>query len=133
MDESIHEVDHLVPRVLKQASTQSRAVAVEIQRSGPINAAKHVVKSVEPMAEQYAVSAWRTMNKLPLFPQVAHVMVSIAAFWANKYNQTVYNATERGYGVSSVMPYIPVGRIAKVFDDGGVGDGSDASTSGHSD
>ncbi|CAM8891462.1 unnamed protein product [Rhodiola kirilowii] len=133
VDDSIHEVDHLVPSFLKQASTQARAMASEVQRSGPIDAAKNVVKSVEPVAEQYAVSAWRTMNKLPLFPHVAHVVISTAAYWAEKYNQAVDGAAERGYGVASVVPLIPMERIAKVFDGGARDVRSDASTSGHYD
>ncbi|KAL9661054.1 hypothetical protein QQ045_025873 [Rhodiola kirilowii] len=61
-------------------------MASEVQRSGSIDAAKNVVKSVEPVAEQYTMSAWRTMNKLPLFPHVVHVVISTAAYWAEKYN-----------------------------------------------
>ncbi|KAL9670304.1 hypothetical protein QQ045_007855 [Rhodiola kirilowii] len=102
------------------ASSQASTMASKVQRSGPIDAAKNVVKSVKPVAEQYAVSAWRTMNKLPLFPHVAHVVISIAAYWAEKYNQAVDGATKRGYAMASVVPLIPVERIAKVFDGGAV-------------
>ncbi|KAL9685359.1 hypothetical protein QQ045_022808 [Rhodiola kirilowii] len=95
------------------ASSQASTMASEVQRSRPINAAKNVVKSVEPVAGKYAVSAWQTMNKLPLFPHVAHVVISTAAYCAEKYNQAVDGAAERGYAVASVVPLIPVERIGK--------------------
>ncbi|KAL9685434.1 hypothetical protein QQ045_022884 [Rhodiola kirilowii] len=95
-------------------------MASEVQRSGPIDAAKNVLKSVEPVAEHYAVSAWRTMNKHPLFPHVAHVVISTAGYWDEKYNQAVDGATERGYSMASVVPLIPMERIPKVFDGGAV-------------
>uniref|UniRef100_A0A7N0SZJ4 Stress-related protein n=1 Tax=Kalanchoe fedtschenkoi TaxID=63787 RepID=A0A7N0SZJ4_KALFE len=144
MGDLINEADHLVPSLLKQGSNQARSMATEFQLSSPVDIAKNIIASMEPtirdafekyepVAEQYAVSAWRTLNKLPLFPQVAQIMVPTAAYWADKYNSAVYGAAERGYSVSNLMPVIPVERIAKVFDEGdGTGDGSDASTSGHS-
>ncbi|KAL9672191.1 hypothetical protein QQ045_028441 [Rhodiola kirilowii] len=60
------------------------------------------------------------MNKHPLFPHVAHVVISTVAYWAEKYNQKGDGAAERGYAVASVVPLIPVERIAKVFDGGAV-------------
>ncbi|KAL9666658.1 hypothetical protein QQ045_000994 [Rhodiola kirilowii] len=53
------------------------------------------------------------MNKHPLFSHVAHVVISTAAYWVEKYNQAVDGAAERGYAVASVVPLIPVERIVK--------------------
>jgi hypothetical protein len=105
-------------------------VASEVQRSGVKGTASELAKTVyakyeptakelyskyEPKAEQAAVSAWRKLNKLPLFPQVAQVVVPTAAFCSEKYNQTVVSTAEKGYRVSSYLPLVPTEKIAKVF------------------
>ncbi|OVA04296.1 Rubber elongation factor [Macleaya cordata] len=141
VDDSVTELDRHVPQLVKEASTQAytaaqkapgvaRAVASEVQRSGLVDTAKAIVKNVytsyeptakdlytkyEPVAEQYAVSAWRKLNSFPLFPQVAHVLVPTAAYWSEKYNQTVCYTAKRGYVISSYLPLVPLERIAKVF------------------
>ncbi|CAN1784150.1 REF/SRPP-like protein At3g05500 [Linum perenne] len=123
-------VDRKVPIVVKQVSSQAisaaqaapgaaRAVATEVQRSGVketvTGLAKTVYTKYEPKAEQCAASAWRRLNQLPLFPQVAHVVVPTAAYWSGKYNDTVSSTAEKGYKVSSYLPLVPTERIAKVF------------------
>ncbi|KMT11634.1 hypothetical protein BVRB_5g109480 [Beta vulgaris subsp. vulgaris] len=70
----------------------------------------------EPVAEQYAVSAWRSLNRLPLFPKVAELVVPTATLCSDKYNQTVKIGAEKGYRVANYMPLVPIEMIAKVFD-----------------
>ncbi|GLT70512.1 hypothetical protein SLA2020_425870 [Shorea laevis] len=122
VDDSLWEVDRHVPSVVKQASFQARAVVSEVQRDGLVDAAKKISKNVytkyEPVAEQYAVSAWLSLNRLPLFPQVAQIALPTAAYWSEKYNRAVSYTGERGYPLASYLPSIPIERIAKVFQDG---------------
>ncbi|CAH8356667.1 unnamed protein product [Eruca vesicaria subsp. sativa] len=77
--------------------------------------AKELYASYEPKAEQCAVSAWKKLNQLPLFPRLAQVAVPTAAFCSEKYNDTVVMAAEKGYRVSSYMPLVPTERISKIF------------------
>ena len=70
-------------------------MASEVQRAGVVDAAKTITRIVyakyeptakelyckyEPVAEQYAVSTWQSLNRLPLFPQVAQIVVSTIAY-----------------------------------------------------
>ncbi|KAL1816565.1 hypothetical protein ACET3Z_019139 [Daucus carota] len=99
VDETITEVDRHVPSLIKQLSSQAfsaaqkvpdvaRAVASEVQQVGVVDAASNIAKTMynkyepmakeyyveyEPVVEQYAVIAWSSLNRLPLFPQMAHV------------------------------------------------------------
>ncbi|GMI98825.1 small rubber particle protein2, LD-associated protein 2 [Hibiscus trionum] len=133
VDESLNELERHVPSLVKQASCQARTVASEVQRVGVVDAAKTITRDVytkceptakemydkyEPVAERYAVSAWRSLNRLPFFPQLAHIVVPTAAYWSEKYNQVVYYSGERGYAVAPYLPLIPTDRIAKVFGEG---------------
>ncbi|KAI4301393.1 hypothetical protein L6164_034676 [Bauhinia variegata] len=143
VDESVTEVERHLPSLLKQASRQAftavhkapgvaRNVVSEIRRNGVVDAAKNITKNVytkceptakelyskyEPVTEQYAVSAWRTLNRLPLFPQVADILIPTAAFWSEKYNQAVSYMAEKDYPVATHLPSIPTERIAKVFEE----------------
>ena len=136
-----------MPPLVKDASTQAytvvqkapevaRSVAGEVQRTGVVGTATGIAKSAyvkcepaakdlyskyEPAAERCAVSAWKSLNRLPLFPQVAHVMVPTAAYWSEKYNQAVCHAADRGYVVSAYLPLVPTQRIAKVFSEDNTG------------
>ncbi|XP_044481701.1 REF/SRPP-like protein At3g05500 [Mangifera indica] len=141
VDESVTKLDSHVPPVLKQVPTQAlsaaqqapvvaRSVASEVKRAGVVDTASGIAKSVytkyepaakelyskyEPKAEQCAVSVWRKLNQLPLFPQMAQVVVPTAAFCSEKYNQTVLSTAEKGYRVSSYLPLVPTEKIANVF------------------
>ena len=141
MDDSVTELDRHVPDLIKEALNQAyiaaqkapgvaRAVASEMQRSGLVDTAKDIATKAyihyepigkelyvkyEPVAEHYAVSAWRKLNTFPMFPQVAHIVVPTAAYWSEKYNQTVLYTAKKGYLISCYLPLIPVERIAKVF------------------
>lgn len=143
VDESVTSLDRRVPPVVKQVSVQAysvareapgaaRAVVSEVHNSGVKETASGLAKTLytkcepkakelyskyEPKAEQCAVTAWRKLNQLPLFPQVAHVVVPTAAYCSEKYNQTVLSTAEKGYRVSSYLPLVPTERIAKVFSD----------------
>lgn len=141
VDESVTGLESRVPPVVKQVSSQAisvaqkapvaaREVASEVQHSGVKETASGYAKTVyakyepvakelytkyEPKAEQCAVSTWRRLNQLPLFPQVAQVVLPTAAFCSEKYNETVISTAEKGYRVSSYLPLVPTKRIAKVF------------------
>ncbi|KAL9261649.1 Stress-related protein [Drosera capensis] len=146
VDESVSKLDTCVPPVVKQVSSKAytaaqkapevaRSVATGVQRTGMVDIASGIAKNVyakyetsatelyskyEPLAELYAVSAWRSLNKLPLFPQVALVMVPTAAFCSEKYNQTVISTAEKGYKVAGFFPLVPTEKISKVFNSSGV-------------
>lgn len=141
VDTSITELDHRVSGLLKHLSRQAwyaaqrapvvaRELVSELQQVGLVDTASNIAKSAyveyepmakelyakyEPVFEQYAITSWRTLNGLPLFSQAAHVMVPTAAYWAEKYNQTVTYAAERGYAASYYLPLVPIERIAKTF------------------
>ncbi|KAK3200361.1 hypothetical protein Dsin_023776 [Dipteronia sinensis] len=141
VDESVTKLDRSVPPVLKQVHFQAlsaaqrapvvaRSVVSEVKRAGVVEAASGIAKSVyskceptakglytkyEPKAEQHAVSAWKKLNQLPLFPRVAQVVVPTAAYCTEKYNKTVSSTAEKGYRVSSYLPLVPTDKIAKMF------------------
>lgn len=89
--------------------------------------AKELYKTYEPVVERHAVSAWRSMHKLPLFPQVAQIAVPTGAFLLAKYNYIVCYMAERGYIVAQYLPLVPIDKIAKVFEDGESGSTVDQS------
>ncbi|KAJ8749648.1 hypothetical protein K2173_026297 [Erythroxylum novogranatense] len=132
VDELLNELYRHVPSLVKQASSQARAVACDVQRAGVVDAAKNVGKTLyvkyepaarevynkyEPVVERYAVSFWRSLNRLPVFPQIAQIIVPTAAYWSEKYNQVVYYAAQRWYPGAAYLPLIPIERIAKVFNE----------------
>lgn len=141
---SITEAERHVPSPLRHASSQAftaaqkapevaRAVVSEIQRDGVVDATKNITKNVytkyeptakeiyskyEPVAEQYVVSAWHALNRLPLFPQVAELLIPTAAHWSDKYNRAVSYMAEKNYTAAMYLPLIPKARIAKIFEEG---------------
>ncbi|KAL7083032.1 hypothetical protein ACP275_14G137800 [Erythranthe tilingii] len=126
VDESILELEYHVPVLLKQISLQAwtaartapklaRELVFEVQRAGFVDITKTAYIKYEPVAEQYAVTAWRSLNGVPLFAQLAQIMVPTAAYWAERYNQVVSYTAERGYTVSYYMPLVPIERISKTF------------------
>ncbi|KAG4120247.1 hypothetical protein ERO13_D11G131950v2, partial [Gossypium hirsutum] len=127
VDELLTRLGRRVPPVIKLVA---RGVASEVHRAGVLNTASGLAKLVytkyeptakqlyakyEPKAEQCVVLAWRKLNKLPLFPQVASVVVPTAAYCSDKYNETVVSSAEKGYKVASYLPSVPAEKIAKVF------------------
>ncbi|KAK0602538.1 hypothetical protein LWI29_034544 [Acer saccharum] len=143
VDESVTKLDRSVPPVLKQVPAQAlsaaqmapavaHSVVSEVKRAGVVETASGIAKCMytkyeptakgfytkyEPKAEQCAVSAWKKLNQLPLFPRVAQVVVPTAAYCTEKYNQTVCSTAEKGYRVSSYLPLVPTEKIAKMFND----------------
>ncbi|XP_057495108.1 REF/SRPP-like protein At3g05500 [Actinidia eriantha] len=141
VDVSVNELERRLPPLMKKVSTQAlsaaqkapstaRAVASEVQRVNMVDTASGLAKNVytkyepaakglytkyEPMAEQYAASAWRSLNRLPLFPQIAQAVIPKAAYCTEKYNETVRCSAEMGYKVASYLPLVPTEKIAKVF------------------
>ncbi|XP_028775922.1 stress-related protein-like isoform X1 [Neltuma alba] len=143
VDKSVIEVERHVPSLLKHASSHAitvvqkapvvaRTIASEIRRDGVLDATKSITKNVyskyepaakelyskyEPLAEHYAVSTWRTLNRLPLFPQVAELAIPTAADWSEKYNRAVSYMASRNYTAATYLPLIPKDRIAKIFEE----------------
>ncbi|KAJ0743483.1 putative rubber elongation factor [Helianthus annuus] len=133
------ELNRHVPSLMKQASSQAKyaaqnlpevakALALEALKTATNVAntlyikyeptAKELYKNYEPVAEKHAVSTWRSLNKLPVFPQVAHVAVPAGAYLLEKYNYTVMYTAEKGYVVAQYLPLVPIDKIAKVFEEG---------------
>ncbi|KAM7478242.1 hypothetical protein LguiA_026455 [Lonicera macranthoides] len=128
VDESVTKLDSHVPPLVKQVSsralsaaqmapTAARAVATEVKNVNVVETASGLYTKYEPVAEQYAASAWHRLNQLPLFPRLAQAVVPTAAYCTEKYNSTVQSTAEKGYRVSSYLPLVPTERIAKVFGD----------------
>ncbi|KAM7469787.1 hypothetical protein LguiA_007970 [Lonicera macranthoides] len=130
VDESVNKLDSQVPLIVKKVSTRAlsaaktapaaaRAVASEVKSGNVVETASGLAKTAytkyEPVAEQYAVSAWRSLNQLPFFPRVAQVVVPTAAYCSEKYNQTVKDTAKKGYKVSSYLPLVPTEKISRVF------------------
>ena len=132
--ESIEEIERHLPSSVKDAAQKApevaRSISGEVQRAGVVGTATGLARSAyskaeptakvlyskyEPVAEHYAVSAWRSLNRLPLFPHMAQIVVPTAAYWSDKYNKVVVNSAEKGYAVSGYLPLVPVEKIAKVF------------------
>ena len=130
--ESMGELEKHVPSLVMQASSKALivvqkapevalAVASEVQRAGVVDTAKSVSKTVytkyEPVAEHYAVLAWHSLNRLPLFPQVARMVIPTASCWSDKYNEVVCHSAHRGCAVATYLPLVPKEKIAKVFEE----------------
>ncbi|KAI3509228.1 hypothetical protein L2E82_24431 [Cichorium intybus] len=112
-------VDRKVEESVTIIGSQVPPFVKEVKTSGVVETASGLAKGLyvkyEPVAEQYAVSAWQSLNQLPLFPKVAKVVVPTAAYYSEKYNQTVQETAVKGYKLSSYLPLVPTERIAKVF------------------
>ncbi|XP_040963939.1 stress-related protein [Gossypium hirsutum] len=121
-----------VPSVVKHASSQARTVASKVQQVRVVDAAKSITRNVytrygpttkemydkyEVVAKQYAVFTWRTLNRLSLFPQMAHLVVPTNAYWLKKYNQVVQQFGEKWCVVAAYLPLGPNDIITKVFMD----------------
>ncbi|RZC47464.1 hypothetical protein C5167_040395 [Papaver somniferum] len=122
--------ESMLPSVVKEVSREAQTIGSEVQHSGLVEtarafamnayakvepSAKEAYDKYNPIAEKYAVVTWRQLNKLPLFPTVAKIMLPAASMLADTYNGAVSNATERKLPASSFLPLIPKERIAKVF------------------
>lgn len=141
VDESINKVQSRVPPTLMQVSTQAfeaaqkapaaaRSVVSEVKSTGLVGTASGLAKTVyakyepaakdlytkyEPVAEQYASTTWRSLNQLPLFPQVAQAVAPTASYYTKKYNEAVQQAASEGWQVALHLPLVPTDKIAKVL------------------
>lgn len=139
----MNKVQSHVPTTLKQVSTQAidtaqkapqaaRSVLADVKNTGMVETASGLVKTVytkceptaksmytkyEPVAEQCAVSAWQSLNKLPLFPQVAQAVAPTASYFSEKYNEAVQVSAEKGFRVATYLPLVPQ-KSAKMLDNG---------------
>ncbi|XP_019187461.1 PREDICTED: stress-related protein [Ipomoea nil] len=144
MDESVHKIEDRVPPSVKQVSTRAfstaqmapgyvRDVVAEVKSTGVVETASILARSVytqyqpaakglydkyEPVAEQYASSAWRSLNQLPLVPRVTQAVAPKASYWSERYNHTVQAGAEKGYKVASYLPLVPTEKIAKLLSNG---------------
>ncbi|KAK5813631.1 hypothetical protein PVK06_029082 [Gossypium arboreum] len=118
-EESVTKIDRRDPQVMKQVSCEAISAAQKAPSKSVYTkyetSAKGLYAKYEPKVEQCAVSAWRKLNQLPLFPQVASVLVPTAAYCSDRYNQTVVNSAGKGYNVASYLPLVPAHKIAKLF------------------
>ena len=141
VDDIVQLLDRKLPPTLKAALSQAYTVArdvpevarellTEAHKSGVAGAGRAAYVKVEPVAKdlylhygaaagQLAVSIWRSLNKLPLFPQVAQIAVPTAAHWAERYNKAIGSAASRGYSGARYLPPIPTKLIGKLFSEGG--------------
>jgi hypothetical protein len=137
VDDTVHELDRHLPETVKTVYAVARELTEEAQQSGVKGAARAALAKVEPAAkdvygrvepaarelyvryepaaEHLAVSTWRSLNGLPVFPHVAQIVVPTAAHWAEKYNKVVASAAQKGYTGAKYLPAVPTERIAKVF------------------
>ncbi|KAF7805092.1 REF/SRPP-like protein [Senna tora] len=130
VDESVTELDRRLPENVKKVTSEAltaaqkapeaaRTVVWQVRSAGVVDTASGLAKSAyskcEPKAEQCAVSAWRKLNQLPLFPRVANAVLPTAAYCTEMYNETVRSTAEKGYRVSNYLPLVPTQRIASVF------------------
>ncbi|KAK1412518.1 hypothetical protein QVD17_33835 [Tagetes erecta] len=126
----LNELNRRVPSLMKQvpnvtevartAASEAFNTATKVANNLYVKyepTAKELYKNYEPVAEKYAISSWRSMNKLPLFPQVAQIVVPTAAYMLEKYNDTVCYTAEKGYLVAQYLPLVPIEKIAKVFEE----------------
>ena len=120
VDDVFFDVETYVPSLVKQASSQALTVATEVQRTGVVDTTKSIARSVrdkyEPAAEYYAATLWRLLNQLPLFPEVAHLVIPTAFYWSEKYNDAVRYVGDRDYFGAEYLPMIPIEKISDILE-----------------
>ncbi|VVB03653.1 unnamed protein product [Arabis nemorensis] len=120
VDDVFFDAGTYVPSLVKQASSQALTVATEVQRAGVVDTTKSIARSVrdkyEPAAEYYAASVWRLLNRLPLFPEVAQLVIPTAFYWSEKYNDAVRYVGDRDYYVAEYLPMIPIEKISDILE-----------------
>ncbi|KAL1226286.1 REF/SRPP-like protein [Cardamine amara subsp. amara] len=120
VDDVFFDVETYVPSLVKQASSQALTVATEVQRTGVVDTTKSIARSVcdkyEPVAEYYAATLWRLLNRVPLFPEVAQLVIPTAFYWSEKYNDVVRYVGDRDYYVAEYLPMIPIEKISDILE-----------------
>lgn len=77
--------------------------------------AVRIYAKFELVAEQNVASAWRKVKQSPVFHQMANVVAWKAEICAEKYNDAVISAAEKGCKVSAYTHLVNTERISKVF------------------
>ncbi|CAN6829918.1 unnamed protein product [Brassica oleracea] len=120
VDDVFYDVETYVPSLVKRASSQALTVAAEVQRAGVLDTTKSIARSVldkyEPVAEYYAATVWRLLNRVPLFPEVAQLVIPTAFYWSEKYNDAVRYVGDRDYYVAEYLPMIPIEKISDILE-----------------
>ncbi|KAG2290407.1 hypothetical protein Bca4012_028293 [Brassica carinata] len=120
VDDVFYDVETYVPSLVKRASSQALTVAAEVQRAGVLDTTKSIARSVldkyEPVAEYYAATVWRLLNRVPLFPEVAQLVIPTAFYWSKKYNDAVRYVGDRDYYVAEYLPMIPIEKISDILE-----------------
>ncbi|KAL7585799.1 stress-related protein [Lactuca sativa] len=113
------KVDEVLPSSVKDATTTAKSFSTEVvsdvKNNGLVETAKELLVKIEPVAEEYASSAWETLSQIPLLSKIVNAFAPAATLVADKYNETVQQTAEEGYKVSSFLPLVPTEKIAKVF------------------
>ena len=141
VDESVHKVQKCMPSSLRSASFKAynharrapvaaRCVMADVQKSGMVETASGLAKSVyakyepvakdfytkyEPMTEEYALYVWRLLNQYALFQRAALAAGPLAGYCSEMYNQRVEVAAKSGYKVAAHLPIIPIDKIAEAL------------------
>lgn len=139
VDETFSKVNETVPPTVKQRACQMYGIAKqaseiawsvvnEVQRTGVIGTAtdttrvmysmceptaKDFYAKYEPVAEEWALFVWRKLLKLPLVPQMIHILIPTATYWSEKYNHFVTYLSHKQFRIASYLPYIQVKKINK--------------------
>ncbi|KAL1546219.1 REF/SRPP-like protein [Salvia divinorum] len=141
VDESVHKVQKCMPSSLRSASFKAfnharrapvaaRCVMADVQKSGMVETASGLARSVyakyepvakdfytkyEPMTEEYALYVWRLLNQYALFQRAALAAGPLAGYCSEMYNQKVEVAAKSGYKVAAHLPIIPIDKIAEAL------------------
>ncbi|KAI3752411.1 hypothetical protein L2E82_24440 [Cichorium intybus] len=108
VDESVTQLDGVLPPFVKGITTTAKSLPTDVKNVGVVGTAKEFLVKIEPVAEEYASSAWKTFNQLPLFTSVVKALAPSATFVTEKYNQTVQEK-------ASFLPLVPTEKISRVF------------------
>ncbi|CAL9756239.1 unnamed protein product, partial [Musa acuminata subsp. burmannicoides] len=72
--------------------------------------AKGLYAKYKPAADEVAISAWRSLSRLPL---VTRLVVPVGAHLSEKYNEVVRCFAKKGYSISAHLPLVPTERIVQ--------------------
>ncbi|XP_065003256.1 REF/SRPP-like protein OsI_017815 isoform X2 [Musa acuminata AAA Group] len=125
--ESVQKLEPQVPSVVVEASAAARYAAVEVRRPGLVGSAVGLARSLyyrceptakglyakyKPTADEVAVSAWRSLSRLPLVTRLV-VPAGASAHLSEKYNEVVRCSAKKGYSISAHLPLVPTERIVQ--------------------
>lgn len=115
-----NKVDRVLPPVVKDATITAKSlssnVASDLKNVGVVGTAKQLLGKIDPVAEEYTASAWKTLNYIPFVTKVAEAVTPTATLVTEKYNKTLQKTAEGGYQlVSSYLPFVPTEKLARVF------------------